>query len=171
MAQAAHLCDEKVYKETYEKYAADLYRFLNYHFNGAVDAEDITQNVFLKIWEQCADFHLKNIKSLLFTMGKNSGLNSIKKQNAQLGLSINEDALSAGPDSLLEEKELHHKLMQAIQDLDPNERTVFLMSRMDDLAYKEIAARLNLSQKAVEKRMHKALQKLKERTSLNLKRK
>ena len=62
-------------------------------------------------------------------------------------------------------------MIHAIDQLSDKEREVFLMNRIEDLPYREIAVRLEISQKAVEKRMHQALKKLNELLSINLKRK
>jgi len=55
---------------------------------------------------------------------------------------------------------LKEKCEAALLKLSEKERIVFLMSRKDDLKYREIAERLNLSEKAIEKRMSQALKKL-----------
>ena len=60
----------------------------------------------------------------------------------------------------MEEEEFRLRLEKAIAELPEKNRVVFLMNRIDKLTYKEIADQLNLSVKAVEKRMHKALLKL-----------
>lgn len=165
------LCDEANYKAVYLQYSKSLYRFLVYAYGSAVDAEDITQNVFLKLWEDCSRFHLKNIKSLIFTMGKNMSLNQIKKNKISQGYTFSNLVYSQTPEHKLEEKEFHEKLINAIAQLTENERVVFMMNRLEDLSYKEISLRLNISQKAVEKRMHQALKKLHGQLSVNLKKK
>jgi len=72
------LCNEKVFESTYKLYSQDLFRFLTYSYKNPTLSEDITQNVFLKLWDQCHQFELSNIKSLIFTMGKNLSLNELK---------------------------------------------------------------------------------------------
>ena len=57
------ICDESHYKKLYLEYSDRLYRYLVYAYGVAVDAEDITQNVFLKLWEDGSRFNQKNIKS------------------------------------------------------------------------------------------------------------
>ena len=60
----------------------------------------------------------------------------------------------------MEEKEFMDKLQNAISDLTDGQREVFLLNRIDKKTYKEIAEMLEISVKAVEKRMHGALVKL-----------
>ena len=76
----------------------------------------------------------------------------------------NKDQKNAqSPEYALEEKEFKQKLEQTISNMPEKQREVFLMNRIDELTYKEIAERLELSVKAVEKRMHGALNYLKDK--------
>jgi len=165
------LCNEKVFESTYKLYSQDLFRFLTYSYKNPTLSEDITQNVFLKLWDQCHQFELSKIKSLIFTMGKNLSLNELKKNQKNQGEESKEIFYSESPQDVLEEKQFKENLNNSINQLTSNERTVFLMNRMDNLTYREIAERLDISQKAVEKRMHQALKKLNELLSIDLKRK
>ena len=72
------------------------------------------------------------------------------------------------PQFILEEKEWHLALMAAIEALPEKTRIVFLMSRMEDLTYEEIADRLSLSIKTVESHMTKALKLLRKALPLKL---
>jgi RNA polymerase sigma factor (sigma-70 family) len=63
---------------------------------------------------------------------------------------------------VLEEKEFHQQLLEVIAELPEGAREVFMLNRMDGLKYREIAEMLGISQKAVEKRMHRALTTLRE---------
>jgi len=165
------LCNENAYKEIYLSYSKGLYRFLTYSFGDSIDAEDITQNVFLKLWEECSKYRLDNIKSLIYTMGKNQSLNRLKRNKIKNEQPLPKAIDFQSPEYEMEEKQFKDQLSAAIGSLTENEKTVFLMSRIEDLGYKEIAERLEISQKTVEKRMHNALKNLNNRLSVNLKRK
>ena len=78
---------------------------------------------------------------------------------------------SESPQELLEEKQFKEKLTQSLNQLSEKERIVFLMNRIDNLTYHEIADQLSVSQKTVEKRMHQALKKLNHLLGIDLKRK
>ena len=165
------LCDQSVFEKVYKQYSKDLYRFLTYSFQDTNLSEDITQNVFLKLWDQCEKFDLRNIKSLIFTMGKNLSLNEIKRNQKIEGAPIKEIHFSESPQELLEGKQFKEKLTQSLNQLSEKERIVFLMNRIDNLTYHEIADQLEVSQKTVEKRMHQALKKLNILLGIDLKRK
>ena len=70
------------------------------------------------------------------------------------------DEAEVGPDFYLEYSELSEKLKTAIDQLPDGQREVFLMNRLDNKTYAVIAEELGVSVKAIEKRMHKALLKL-----------
>ena len=165
------LCDQIVFEKVYKQYSKDLFRFLTYSFQDTTLSEDITQNVFLKLWDQCEKYDLRNIKSLIFTMGKNLSLNEIKRNQKTDGAPIKEIHFSESPHELLEEKQFKEKLTQSLNQLSEKERIVFLMNRIDNLTYHEIADQLSVSQKTVEKRMHQALKKLNHLLGIDLKRK
>jgi RNA polymerase sigma-70 factor (ECF subfamily) len=165
------LCDQIEFEKVYKQYSKELYRFLTYSFQDKTLSEDITQNVFLKLWDQCEKFDLRNIKSLIFTMGKNLSLNEIKRNQKTEGISDQEVTFSESPQDLLEEKQFKKKLTLSINQLNEKERVVFLMNRIDNLTYNEIATQLEVSQKTVEKRMHQALKKLNTFLGIDLKRK
>ena len=62
------------------------------------------------------------------------------------------DKTNLNPEYLMEEDEFKNKLMAVIQDLNEEQRVVFLLNRIDDKKYREIAEMLEISQKTVEKR-------------------
>lgn len=66
-----------------------------------------------------------------------------------------------GPQEELQYRELQQRYEKALSDLPEKQRVVFLMSRHEEMSYQEIATRLSLSVKAVEKRMSGALTRLK----------
>jgi len=72
------------------------------------------------------------------------------------------DRTNQSPEYLLEEEEFKHTLQKAIASLSEAQREVFLMNRIDGKKYREIAEILDISQKAVEKRMSGALKILKD---------
>jgi len=70
---------------------------------------------------------------------------------------------SENPEFLMETSEFQEYLDQVLESIPEHERVVFLMNRIEQLKYKEIAERLNISVKAVEKRMSKALEVIKQK--------
>jgi len=155
------LCSDTVFRSVFDANFKVLRNFLVYKFRGDVEtAEDVAQNAFVKLWENCSLLKPEQAKSFLYTTAIRISLNNIKHNqvvtNFELQFKSN-GAHKESPEFLLEETELKIQLEKAINDLPEKQRTVFLMNRFDNQSYTEIAAVLDLSVKAVEKRMHLAL--------------
>lgn len=152
-------------KEIYDAHFEALRRFLYYKCGEMELAEDLVQEVFIKVWEKRETIKKETIKSLLYTIAKNLLINhynhlkvvrTYEYEEVQTGHS---EGIS--PQFILEEKEFEKKLNDTIAALPGGCREVFLMNRIDKLKYEEIAERLELSVKAIEKRMSKAISILK----------
>ena len=153
------VCQEEVYKSVFDTQAEGLRNFMYYKTGNLQQSEDLMQDAFGKLWEECAKVPFAKAKSFLFTVANNLFLNHVKHQKVVLKFEQkpHQDRNQQTPQYLMEEAEFKVKLETAIQNLPETQREVFLMSRIDELKYREIAARLGVSVKAVEKRMHKAL--------------
>jgi len=137
--------------------------FVYYKTGDMQTAEDITQDTFLKVWEKRESIDPSTVKSLLYTIANNLFLNIVEHNKVVLKFESNYSGnpFSSSPDYEMELKEFDQKLKNSLNQMDERNRTVFLMNRIDDLTYNEIAHNLGLSVKAVEKRMSKALSFLK----------
>ena len=159
----SEVCDETVFSNFFRKNANALRNFLFYKFGNLNEAEDITQEAFIKLWQNCADVPIEKAKSYLYTVANNSTLNVIAHQkvvlNYQKNNSLN-DRSNESPEFLLEEDQFKNKLLTAIERLNETQRVAFLMHRIDGKKYMQIAEELGISVKAVEKRIHLALAEL-----------
>ncbi len=101
-------------------------------------------------------------KSFLFTVINNLTLNHIKHNKVVLNFkSIKpKDRTNETPQFIMEEKEYMVKFQKALANLTEPQRVAFLLNRVEGKRHKEIAAMLNISSKAVEKRIYTALEKL-----------
>ncbi len=161
-----NLCNDKVFNRFYVKYSRDLYNFMYYKSGDEDQAMDLAQEAFVKIFQNCGKIHLEKAKSYLFTTANNLFLNVVKHQKVKLAYAQQQPAAAVtaeDPQFVLQEKEYMGQLEEAIADLTEAQREVFLMNRIDGKKYREIAELLNISEKAVEKRMMGALKKLRSR--------
>jgi len=132
-------------------------------------SQDIVQEVFLKVWEKRREIESVNIEAYLFRLVRNRCIDYIKHlkvvnnrmQEIQLSSKYEElyriDFIGNEP-YLLIEKELKMKIEKTIQDLPDRCREVFILSRMNGLKNKEIAEKLNINIKNVERHLSRALQ-------------
>jgi RNA polymerase sigma-70 factor (ECF subfamily) len=158
------LCNESSYEEAYRIYAPAIFRFIYYKCNDKEQASDIMQEVFLVLWKNCKKVKPEKVKSFLFTVANNQFINVKKRENvrSRFAEQQNQKHEYKTPEFLMEESEFQSRLELAIGNLSEKQRQVFLMSRIEKMKYSEIAEVLEISVKAVEKRMHFALLSLKE---------
>lgn len=159
------LCKEKVFLFFYKKHSRDLYNFMYYKSGNTDLASDHVQEAFIKIFENCSKISFSKARSYLFTTANNLFLNSVKHEKVKLTYNKNnpaDDSDHHHPHFLLQEKEYMQRLENAIAGLTEAQREVFLLNRIDGKKYREIAEMLDISEKAVEKRMMGALRSLRE---------
>jgi RNA polymerase sigma-70 factor (ECF subfamily) len=161
--------DEEAFELLFYRYYPRLFTFARDVVQSENIANDMVQDVYLKLWEKRGDLRDISVKNLLYTMVRNQCLNYLRNKrvinNKKVTLSeMNQveelygiDFHSKIPEKLLEqqlEEEIHH----VMNKLPEKSREVFRLSRIKGLKNKEIAEELNVSQKNVEKHISKALQ-------------
>ena len=135
------------------------------------DAEEVIQNVFLKLWENKRKLKtITNINNYIYTITKNACLDVIKHQKVKLDY-INSDLhkkanihfqfINDEAASLLIANELDQKIKKSIELLPQKSKEVFIMSRVNGLKHNEIAEELNISKKTVDNHISKAIKHMK----------
>ncbi len=155
------------FKSCFDELFDAVRNYIFYRCNDCELASDIAQEAFVKIWEKNFDYHPQKTKSLVYKIANELWISqyrkSISAKKYQLALSY--DDLNADNEHNLEYQELKENYEATLSMLPLNQREVFLMSRMEELTYKEIAGRLDIGVKAVEKRMSLALKELRKALS------
>lgn len=152
------------FKSIFDEYYTPIKNFL-YYKSGDIDlSEDITQDVFVKLWDKREEVQQETVKSYLYTIANNMLLNKIRHNKVVMTFAERNKTHQEeqSPEFALEEKEFKVELERVISAMPEKQREVFLMNRIEEMTYKEIADRLELSVKAVEKRMHGALGHIRE---------
>lgn len=169
LAERIQRGERSAMKVFFEKYYNPLVKFVWSMVRDEDDAENITQDSFLKIWSirEQMDPSL-NIKSLLYKIARNNALNFLKhnkvqEQGRQYLRIVRDTPRSPEADYL--NKELGEAIETAISNLPEKCRNVFIMNRLDRLKYHEIAEILGLSIKTVEAHMGRAYKYLRKNLS------
>jgi len=117
----------------------------------------------MRVWEKRDSFKDPPVKALLYKIANDLFISKYRKDLVAQSYIANTKQYdeTESPEEILEYKELNRRYEFALTQLSEKQRVVFLMSRNEGYKYAEIAERLNLSVKAVEKRMKHALQFLK----------
>ena len=155
------------FEKIFRHYRPGLCGFAHSIVNNHSDSEEIVHDVFVSVWEKRSNLTLDHgLKSYLFTAVKNRCLNHLKK--ARLPFAEMPDEFEAkshthGADKVLEGRELEKQVTHAVDELPPKCKQAFLLSRMYEFSYREIAEVMEISTKTVENQIGIALKHLKHR--------
>ncbi len=146
----------------FEQYFDPIKNFVYFKTGNTAVSEDIVQETFIKLWERRSEIKQETVSSLIYTIAGNLAKNHLKHQLIVFNFSNKkkEGGLPETPQQVLEQQEFKKKLEEAIGSLSEAHRTTFLMNRIEQITYTEIALRLNISVKTVEKRMSVSLKHL-----------
>ncbi len=159
------VCEQKNFEKVFNNHSQTLRNYIYYKCGSMQHAEDIVQEAYIKLWNNCEKVIFEKAKAYLYTVANNHFLNDVAHKKVVLEYqkkSTTSNTTKETPQFILEEKEFHKKLKRAIANLPDKQREVFLLSRIDKKKYSEIATIVGVSVKAIEKRMSKALVTLNE---------
>lgn len=151
------------FQELFNTYFGEVRKYLLYRSGDEDIATDIAQDTFLKIWEKQIAIDQKKVKGLLFKIAGDLYVSQYRRTQLSFNFfnTYQPHYQADTPEDELNYRELQSAYEKALKTMPEKQRTVFLMNRIDELKYKEIADQLNVSVKAIEKRMNQALQHLK----------
>lgn len=157
--------DKKSFEELFRKYFSHLCSFAQKYVHDLDESKDIVHHVFINLWQKREEVDTQtSLKSYLFTAVHNRCLNYIRdrKKIVQFDAPIHESDLGAYLQTrdYLVSSETEDRINRALDDLPEKCREIFMMNRFDNLKYREIAEKLNISVKTVETQMSRALKAL-----------
>lgn len=152
------------FKDLFDNHFDAVRNYIYYHSGDQELATDITQDSFMKIWEKSSNsVDIRKAKGLLFKIAHDLFISNYRRQKIETNfkLLVSKPDTSQSPEEKFQYKELKRKYEICLNKLPDKQRVVFLMSRIDNMKYHEIANANDISIKAVEKRMKNALSFLK----------
>ena len=152
--------DEKAFRIMVEAYWSRVYYNTLTLVKSPATAQDLTQDIFLKIWLQRDKLsEVESFKSYIYVVGRNQVINALRKKIVETAaadtLALREDLLM--PDLQLEGKDAYRMLMEGVERLTPQQKLIFKMSRIEGLSHEDIARKLGLSKNTVKVHMVIAL--------------
>jgi RNA polymerase sigma-70 factor (ECF subfamily) len=157
---------QKAFEDLYRLFFPRLYNFAMLYVHKKEAAEEIVNDIMVKIWEKRAGIRaIENLETYLFTAVRNHSLNYLQKYShyhvtiePETGLAevINLD----DPEKELEWKEISFSLNMAIEKLPEQCRTVFKLIKEEGFKYKQVAEILGISPRTVETQLFRAIKKL-----------
>jgi len=159
--------DKRAYAILFETYHAPLFRFAETYVCCPGLAEDIVQDVFIKIWENPVSRVSKSLRSYLFLMVRNSCidyLRSVQVEDKKMQKLFEAQVLSDSVDLDIDEN-ISLKIKDAIDELPEQCREVYQMSVYDGLKHAEIAEELDISVSSVKVQVYRAKNNLRDKLS------
>ncbi|HEX6848714.1 MAG TPA: RNA polymerase sigma-70 factor [Chitinophagaceae bacterium] len=161
LAQKDEIAFEQVFKSHFKRLHAYAFTILR----DEAEAEEMVQQVFFKLWERNENLTLTgSVTAYLYRAVHNESLNYIKHQKVRsdhkLHIAYSMKNEVEHPAKKVLAGEMEKKIHEALNELPEQCRTIFQMSRFDELKYREIADKLGISVKTVENQMGKALKLL-----------
>lgn len=157
------------FNKLYDLYADRLYGFAYNLTRSPEMAEEIVQEVFLKVWQMREHISPEySFRSFLFTIAKNRFLNSLRTKITCLSYDeymAQLDSSSSGGNSVENDfdfSELNEQIINAKQKLSKRQREIFEMNKEEGLSAQEIALRLNISEQSVRNQLSGAMKILRE---------
>ena len=160
LTRAVSSSDHEAFKELYHLYYDQIFRYIRYRNNSNDETKDLVQEVFTRLWTHRKNLDpKKSVKSYLYRTASNLLVDKYRKRSHQLNyLKEMKNSVSRS------EKDLDNKLsvLAAVDKLPPKEKTVIMLSKFQQLKYREIAEICGISVKTVEGRITKAFKQLRE---------
>ena len=150
------------FKALFDLYFDDIRRYLYYRCGDTAVATDLAQDTFMGIWEKQMDLIPEKDTGLLYKIAGDLFVSFTRREKLRREApdKIRFEQRDSSPEEALQYRELQEKYERVLMKLPENQRITFLMSRTEELSYQEIATRLSISVKAVEKRISGALSRL-----------
>ena len=126
------VCEQGLFEQVFNTYSKTIRNFIYYKCGNLDQADDLVQDAFVKLWNNCAKVPFSKAKSFLYTVANNAFLNEVAHQKVKLkhqkALVNNVDY--ENPEFKYREKEFQEELNKAIANLSEKQREVFLLNRL-----------------------------------------
>ena len=148
------------FKEMYESYAPDVYRFSLWLSGSSFWAEDITSDTFIRAWTHYRPIRTETLKAYLFTIARNVYLTQLRKDKRLVDLSEEHPDPTPEPDQAIDTQLEIQRVQVFLQTLSEIDRSAFILRVQGELPYAEIARILELSLGACKVKVHRVRKKL-----------
>lgn len=165
LAEKSLAGDLEAFEELVNRFKNRVYALVYRIVNQQQEAEDITQEVFLTVYEKLYQYDSsKSFAPWIFRIATNASISTLRRKKKVVMLNFDEtftstydvDYSNSNPQFVLERKELNEEISQAIMKLPENYRTIIALRYHLDLDNQEIADVLEISKENVEVRIHRA---------------
>lgn len=163
--QQPNMDQELLFMDIFRKHEGRLYALALKLTKSASQAQDIIQEVFLKLWEQREDIRqIRNMEAWLYRLTENKVIDFLRKAAADDRLretiwnSLPQNSHST--ETMVAGNEYEHILQKAIALLPPQRKLIYCLNREAGMNYQEIASELHISRHTVKNQLSSALQSI-----------
>lgn len=168
--------NERAFEQLVTIYESTVYNAAFYMTKDREDALDVSQEVFVKLWQSLPTFRGEcSIKSYLMKLTKNASLDLLRRRSRRQSesltvendkgeetqLDIPDTSVESNPAEAYLKEERIRKVREGIMKLDEAERQIIVMRDMEDMPYSDMASALGISEGTVKSRLHRARSALK----------
>ena len=158
--------DHKAFEVIFITYFNKVKHFINGLVKSESDAEELAQEVFVKLWVNRESIIIeKSFSSYLYVMARNSAFNFLKSKfvrDSYLNDQLRQGEESVASDEVIVAKETELLLKMIVSKMPEQRRKIYELSRNQGLKNEEIASQLNISKKTVENQLSLALKELRQ---------
>jgi RNA polymerase sigma-70 factor (ECF subfamily) len=152
-----------------KRYLKQIYNFVCHYVGNTADAEDITQEIFVRMWRNIKKFdRQKNFKTWIFSIAKNASIDFLRKkknipfsefEDEEGGNAIIDTLVDPAPlpDEIIERADAAHLLNSALEKISPKYRVVLFLRYNDHFTFREIAESLGEPLETIKSRHGRAL--------------
>ncbi|WP_423126963.1 RNA polymerase sigma factor [Gaoshiqia sp. Z1-71] len=166
--------DMIAFNAIYNKYSYKLHEFILMYLKQEEDAEEIVQEVFIKLWKSRDKIDVySSFESFLFTIAYNASISLLRKRvsekkSREYLKSLQQIDTTEQVIDEIQFKELDQKVQSLLEQLTPRQKEIYLLSREEGLTHKEIAQKLNISESTVNNHLVATLKYFKSHIDSNL---
>ena len=159
--------DEDAFKKIYYHFYKKLFQFSLALVKTREAAEEIAEDVFIKIWQQKTNLStINNLRVYLYTATKNTSLNYLSKKAKEnltepfdnIDIDLYKSAIT--PEELMITTEMYRRIQEQVEALPPRCKMIFKLIREDGLKYKEVSEILHISVNTIDAQIAIAIKKI-----------
>lgn len=164
LLERARQYEPQALSEIYDRYAGPVYRYLYRTLGDPAVAEDLTGEVFVKLLQQlrAARLSLERMEGWLYRVAHNLAMDWFRAQRKRPAVPLDEGVVSGdkSPAQLVEQRDLHQQLRNALRRLTADQQQVILLRFGEELKVAEVARLMGKSEGAVKVLQHRAVQRV-----------
>lgn len=153
------------FREVYERYSQDVYRYVYWLCHNTAVAEDITSETFARAWAGRERIRTETVRAYLFTIARNIYLKQQPKENRITKLDVNLASLLPHPEQDVENRLLLEQITTYLNEQNEIDRSAFLLRMVYEMPYAEISRVLNISVSNAKVKIHRVRLKIAQATS------